>query len=443
MNIITIPVYTRFLTTEQYGTISIYNSWLSLLMIFATLNMYYGTYNAGMNKYDKNRDEYTSSLQALIIMLLLICFAVYLFFHTIINQVLELPFAFMVSMFIEMFASSILYLWSARERFNFKYKLLTGITFLYAVICPLLTMIVMVFAKDKAYARIVTQAASTGILCIFLAVKTFNKGKKFYSKEYWKFSFLFAVPLIPHYLSTMILNQSDRIMIAYFCGKSEAGIYSVAYSAGMAMTIFATSISQAYGPWLFQKLKNNRYEGIAKATNQIMMAGMIGIILLILLAPECITILASKEYFDAIWIIPPIAASVFFQLLYQLISNVEFYFLKNKFILIASLIAASSNILLNIVFIPRFGYIAAGYTTLASFMLYAYLHFQFVRRTCLNEIKTVIYDGKSIGMIAIGTVAVALILNITYKYVLIRFLLLFVVCLTGIIMGMRYNKLRD
>ena len=65
-------------------------------------------------------------------------------------------------------------------------------------------------------------------------------------------------------------------------------------------------------------------------------------------APEVVRILAPNEYFEAIWVIPPLATSVFFIFLYTLFANIEFYYEENKFIMIASIIAAILNIILNI-----------------------------------------------------------------------------------------------
>ena len=56
------PIFTRLLTTEEYGVYSVYQSWYSILLIFATLNLYAGVYNNGMTKWPDKRQEYTSSL---------------------------------------------------------------------------------------------------------------------------------------------------------------------------------------------------------------------------------------------------------------------------------------------------------------------------------------------------------------------------------------------
>ena len=43
----------------------------------------------------------------------------------------------------------------------------------------------------------------------------YKQGKKFFSKKYWKYALKFNIPLIPYYLSQVVFNTSDRIMISY------------------------------------------------------------------------------------------------------------------------------------------------------------------------------------------------------------------------------------
>ena len=81
-------------------------------------------------------------------------------------------------------------------------------------------------------------------------------------------------------------------------------------------------------------------------------------------APEVILIFAGKKYMDAIYVIPPIACSVYFIFVYSLYSTIEYYYQKTKSIALATTISAILNLLLNTVCIEKFGYYAAGYTTL-------------------------------------------------------------------------------
>ena len=51
---ITLPIFTRLLTTSEYGILSIYSSWVSLLSILLTFTVWGGVFNVGMVKYPSN-----------------------------------------------------------------------------------------------------------------------------------------------------------------------------------------------------------------------------------------------------------------------------------------------------------------------------------------------------------------------------------------------------
>ena len=77
ISLITVPLFTRLLTTEQYGQFTLYQSWLSLVTIFATLYLYYGGFNNGMTKYKQDRQRCIAAMQGLSTVATLVVFAVY------------------------------------------------------------------------------------------------------------------------------------------------------------------------------------------------------------------------------------------------------------------------------------------------------------------------------------------------------------------------------
>ena len=95
------------------------------------------------------------------------------------------------------------------------------------------------------------------------------------------------------------------------------------------------------------------------------------------LAPELIRVFATSEYYEAVWIVPPVAASVFFMFFYNVFTTFEFYYEKTVFVMIASVLGAVLNIILNYYGIKKFGYLAAGYTTLICYILFGVAHYIF------------------------------------------------------------------
>ena len=423
--LITVPLFTRLLTTEQYGQFSVYQSWYSIISIFATLNLSAGVFNNGMTKYPEERNKYMSSMQGLSTVVTLLLFCVYLPFKDYINELTGLSTLLMVTIFAECLAAPALAFWSARQRYEFKYIALVGVTVGVAVASPVLGLVAVNLNEEKGIARILSAALVNVCVGLFFYVLNVARGKKLFGKEYWSFALKFNIPLIPHYLSMIILSHSNRIMIERMFGETEVAIFSVAYSFSLIMNIVTNSVNASYIPWTYHKLKENNLAPLKKNTSLLLLGIAALSILPVLVAPELMWVIAPPEYAEGVWIIPPVSTSVYFTFLYCLFGNIEFYFEKTKFIMVASTISAVANIGLNLIFMPKFGYLAAGYVTLVCYMLYALAHYVFMRKVCKEKLNTKsVYNDKLILLISLvylGCTALAMSL---YNFAIIRYAIL-------------------
>ena len=100
-------------------------------------------------------------------------------------------------------------------------------------------------------------------------------------------------------------------MINDMVGVDEAGIYSLAYSISLIMTLFNTALMQTINPWFYQKIKNDKIQDLASVAYTTLVMIAVVNIAVIAFAPEAVAIFAPKEYYDAIYVIPPVAMSVF------------------------------------------------------------------------------------------------------------------------------------
>lgn len=97
-------------------------------------------------------------------------------------------------------------------------------------------------STEKGIARVISNAIVVSVVGFAIYVMIMIKGKKPFNKEYWRFALSFNIPLIPYYLSQVIFNQSDRLMINSYCGRGDAAIYGVAYSLATILTFVVTAI---------------------------------------------------------------------------------------------------------------------------------------------------------------------------------------------------------
>ena len=441
ISILTTPIFTRLLTKEQYGVFSVYLSWYDIVSVFATLNLFYGAYNNAMTKYPERRDKITSSMQGLTSTITILLFVVYLFTQQFWNGVFKLKSIFIFAMFAELLFMPGYNFWAAKERYDYKYRKLIAATLIIAVMSPALGIVTVLLTEQKSEARVLSYVFVQVCVGIVLYIHNLRKGKQFFSAEFWKYSLALNVPLIPHYLSSTILNQADRIMINDMVGTGEAAIYSVAYSVASIMTIITTAIKNTYTPFLYKSLKAKQYITVRRVSN-ILCVFIAGFTMIaVLLGPEIIMIVAPESYYDAVWVIPPVACAVFFKFLYPMFSTVEFYYEKTFFILLASCIGAAANIGLNFIFIRIYGYYAAGYTTLFCYILYSFGHYVFQRRILKKKEDNVkLFDARFTVIVSLCLLLAMTGSILLYKTFVLRYCVL--LCIIAVIV-MQKNKIFD
>lgn len=418
-----IPFLTRILDTNDYGTYIVFLSWLDVFEIFSTMRMYSNGYIAGAIKDDSDQERYTCSIQFLSIIITSFTLLIFCAFSEQISSLLQLQSKYLFFMFISYYATSSIGIWSARQRVNNRYKIMTVVTLCYGILVPVSSIIAAIVLPNKLNAVICSRITVQLLIAFpFLLKNLFGKSKKIvwnYCREALKYN----IPLIPYYLSMVLLNNSDRIMIQRIVGESEAAIYGVAYSLAMAIFVFSGALNLALQPWMFRQLKANNKNNNTKTFNVALAFITVLNLMLLITAPELILITASKKYYSAIWTMPPIIFSLLIMFVYQQFLNVHFFFGKNKVIFVASVIAAGLNIVLNAIFIKQFGYLAAGYTTLISYSLIAILYYITMKKTCAaNNVEYKSYfDMKFILEDCFSFAILTIIITLLYPYPIIRY----------------------
>lgn len=120
-------------------------------------------------------------------------------------------------------------------------------------------------------------------------------------------------------------------MITQMVGLSETGLYNLACTVSNLMIIATDAINRSMCPYVYKSIKNKNILPVRKMTSSILLVVMVVSFLEMLIAPELIKIFATDDYLDAIYVIPPVAMSIYFIFLYVVFANVEFYFEKTIF----------------------------------------------------------------------------------------------------------------
>lgn len=421
-SMILIPLYVRLMSVDEYGIYTLFLSWEGIIMVFTTLNVANYAFNNCLIQNEDEKESITSSLLGFIYVLTFFWIIVFCIFSNFWPNIFGMDINYILLVAADSLFVVIIDLWMARQKFDFKYKNVVIITILGSLLKLAFGVYFVYYAQDKALVAILVYTLVQAFLALIISINIFYKGKKFFILKYWKYVILFNIPLIPHLLSTRILQQANRLIINKYCSVSDVAIYGFSSKITESMLIFNAAILSSLIPWTYRKIKNKEYSNI---NNSVFLSIVIIALLnlfLILLAPEVINILGTDEYKDAIYIIPPVALSVYFMYLFNVFVNVSYFYEANKLIMIVSVISAIINIVLNIFFIPYFGYMIAGYITLISYILLFVMHIFLYKYVCKkNNIFDNIYDLKTIIIFSLLFSVAGLLIIFLYDKTLIRY----------------------
>lgn len=436
IGIITVPVFTRLLSTAEMGVTTTWISWMTILLPITTLSLVTASLYIAFKEYPDKRDSYQSSVLVLSTLSTFIFLVIYLIFHDILNKVFTLSTDLMVFMFLYLIFSPALDMWMLRQRYEYKTKQMAIVTLISNIMASFVAVNLVLFFKESNYnlgtLRVYGTYAVTGLFGVVFYYKILKDGRVLFDREFWKFGLKISVPLIFHTLAKNLLDISDRSMISIFNGKDAVGIYGTIYSISTLSLIVWTAINNAFIPYLYDKLERNEKKGIAdvKQISYIMIIIYGGAcIILTAIAPEIVKLLTTDAYYEAVHIMPPVAAGIFLTCVYNLFANVILFHKKSVGVMVATMIAAVTNIVLNAIFIPKFGYIAAAYTTLVAYIILSIFQGGVMKRVH----KDSLYNMSLISIISVIVVLSCLVFNILYSMTAIRYAIIIIFIVVGAI----------
>ena len=196
ISVLTTPIFTRLMTTAEYGQYNVFTSWMGILSIFVTLQLCGGVYAQGIVKFENDRDKFSSSFQGLTFTLVIIWTVIYVLFHDFWNTLFSLTTSQMLAMLIMMWTSSVFGLWSTEQRVRYNYKTLVILTIIVSLIKPLLGIFLVLHSEDKVLVRILGLALVELVAYTGLFVAQMKRGRCFFSKKYWRYALSFNINIL-------------------------------------------------------------------------------------------------------------------------------------------------------------------------------------------------------------------------------------------------------
>ena len=370
------PLYTAFLSPADYGMLGVITSISSLLSVFIT----FGLQAAATRFYYKNNkdEEYSKRLFGNVALVILanslLWGSVFIGGHKLIVDPVVGDIEFFPNVFIGILNVIVTplyllyqnYLQARQDAAHF------GINSLLCFFLQIALTVLFLTVFDLGVLGVLLSQLMTSIVFFIYVVIVFLR------KQTLKLEcliimdcFKYALPLLPHNIANWSNGTLDKLLVNGIRSQSDAGMYNVGQQYGSVMSFVANAINQAYVPWFYEKVNDGKHglKRISQTADAVVCLIALIATAMSLFAEEIFGIMISNPAYDGVWkIVPCIVFAYVFQAIYFFFVNV--LFLKDtQVIFTITITAVAVNIGLNLLLIPKFGYVGGALACILTYFV--------------------------------------------------------------------------
>lgn len=411
-----LPIYTLYLSPDDYGVLGVSSSITSFLAIFTTLSLGAASTRFYFQKKDDNiyiRKLYGTIVSTVCVNSIIVG-GVFILFHKwlidpIIGTISFYPFIFLGILNVIV---TPLYLYYQEYLRTLQSGFQYGINSMCQFIVQVGLNIVFLMVLHLGVVGVLLANLITSILFFFYSFWVFSKQIEWgINKPILKDSLKYALPLLPHALANWSNGTIDKLLVNGMKSQADAGLYNLGQQYGSVMSYIVNGVNQAYVPWFFNKVEKGK-RGITQIVNftevVIWISSAIALIMAIF-SKEILAIVIHNPSYADVWIVVPcIVFAYVFHCIYYFYVNVLFLnHTKDVFKITVSCIVI--NVLLNIVLIPVMGFVGCGVAFLLTYLaksVIAYLYS--IYRNKEIRFRTISFYGVTIATFFVSLLSLLL-----------------------------------
>lgn len=368
-HLISIPIFTRLLIPSEYGRYQIFNSYVAIGAVLITINV-----ASSVTRRNLETEGHDSGFMGSVLLfatgtVAVTAMATLPFTNSLASDLgitsIMLYLLYPAIWFTAIF--SVFQAWCVATKNSKHYAVVSTIRGLGGVSFGV--GVLFVLSSERYFGPIIGNLFALSLVVSWVLHALIRESRWQPKREHFNYMVLYSLPLVFYSLGNIVLGQLDRVMINKMIGSAEAGIYSLAYNVGMLLDMASTALHSALVPYWFKHLNTGERSGADNLADFSFRITLSFAMCLICFSQELLLILAGPGFHGALSIIPIIVMGYVFNAGYKIYLREVTYSKRMWHVSIISLIGALVNWGLNLWLLPDYGYVAAAYTTLFSFLL--------------------------------------------------------------------------
>ena len=377
INFAFLPLFTKFLTTEEFGIYSL----VLLIGTFAGAFFFFGASSALSRFYfDDDTIQYKKNAIATAFNITI--------FGVICQIVLGFVFATQLSILLTnkpIYSRHIILMFVASSlgiiqnllllilRLEKKSRSFILATISGASISLLVIVYFLAYKNQGIYAPILGLLSGNAVTILFCLLFVTSKLHFSINISAFKTYIAFGIPTVLNGLAYYLLDWLDRFMIKAFGSLSDVGIYSMGYKIGMVIYIlFITPFAMIWSTMRMQYAKQSNYDQMTtKVVSYFTLVGITITLLLSLFAKEILILFSGNNaYLVSYKVVPWVMMACLINGYGNILDYGIYREKKFHYYYIILIVSCVINAILNYLFIPKLGYIAAAYATFITYLFY-------------------------------------------------------------------------
>jgi O-antigen/teichoic acid export membrane protein len=368
---ITIPIFTKYLTTEEYGKYEVIMNSCKFFGLIATLNLQVGLMRY---IYDKDRDKQilTNATVWLCIFLLALGITIIYPFKNAIFGWVNIPNAphLLLLILLTQIAIMLFNIFNTITIQEEKSKENAFVNIAYNLLKTIVAIVLIIFVSQTYLSRLWGEALIGVVFSLYMLFRLTKHIKladfKSINYEYVRYS----IGLAPVVLSALALSYFDTLLINTMCGNGEAGIYAYTYK----LIIIFAGISAAFNSSLRNKVFAFYHVGKREEAHHIHLSNfkLVSLLLLAtcLFLPEVTRLITRQpSYLEGFVWAPILFAGAYSFEMVEVFNVYLLYAKKNRIYVYSFFVACAVNIGANYLLLPYYGYPVAAFITFFSYLL--------------------------------------------------------------------------
>lgn len=368
ISIILVPLYTFYLSPEEYGTIDLINTSVLILIPIVSASMAEAVLRFSVTENYNDRSRVITN--ALVIFSIgffafLLFYPLFLFFN-IFNDQLIFLYVLTAIQTVQGIGSQFL-----RGIGKIKEFAINGILTTFLVGGLNILFVVNFRQGISGYLASLVIAYFISTLFIIYYSKLWKYiNFRLVSKNQAKIFLKYAIPLIPNTLMWWLINGSSRFMIGYFLGVSANGLFAVASKVPSLINIVTQVFSQAWQLAAIEEYDSKNikhfYESVFNVYYKILFLSISGI--LVILKP-LFNIIVDSAYYNAWQTVPFLLLGTVFSALAGFLGQIYIASMQTTGVFKTSIYAGVTSVLSGFILIPIMGNVGAGLSSVISFFV--------------------------------------------------------------------------